>query len=47
MLSSDIALRRAVLARLLGGSALVSRLSGARVHDEAPRGAPRGFSEFQ
>ena len=46
MLSSDIALRRAILARLLGDSALVLRLGGARVHDEAPRGAPHPYVVF-
>ena len=46
MLSADIALRRAILARLLGDSALVSRLGGARVHDAAPRGAPQPYVVF-
>jgi hypothetical protein len=46
MLSPDIALRKAILARLLGESALVARLGGARVHDEAPRSAPPPYVVF-
>jgi hypothetical protein len=46
MLSPDIALRKAILSRLLADSALVARLGGARVHDEAPRGATQPYVVF-
>lgn len=45
-LSADIALRKAIRAKLLGHSALVARLGGARVYDEAPRGAPQPYITF-
>jgi hypothetical protein len=44
--SADISLRKAVRARLLATPALVARLGGARVHDEAPRGAPQPYIAF-
>jgi hypothetical protein len=40
MSSPILALRRAMLAALAADSALVALLGGARIHDEAPPGAP-------
>lgn len=46
ILSADIALRKAIRAKLLAHAALVTRLGGARVYDEAPRGAPQPYITF-
>lgn len=46
MLSADISLRKAIRAKLLANAALIARLGGARVHDEAPRNAPRPYIVF-
>ena len=39
----EIALRKAVRDRLLANAALVARLGGQRIHDQAPRGAPTPY----
>ena len=46
MASADLALRKAIRNRLLGDSALVAALGGARVHDAPPRGAPKPYVAF-
>ena len=42
----EAALRKAVRERLLASAPLVARLGGPRVHDPAPRGAPRPYVVF-
>jgi hypothetical protein len=45
-LSPAIALRKAIRARLSGDAALVAALGGAKVYDEAPRGAEPPYVLF-
>ncbi len=46
ILSSGIALRKALRERLLANGALMARLGAPRIYDEAPRAAPTPYVTF-